>query len=113
MDPRVVGQLRMERRDEDVAVAQQHRLAVELGEHLDARRRPRATRGARMKTPRNGSLSPSKVEVGLEARDLAPVGVPLDLEVDAARGASRSSRIIPAQVPKIGRRNARIASSRP
>src|SRR4029078_12980248 len=34
---RVVRQLRVERRDEEAAVAEQHRLAVELGEHLDAR----------------------------------------------------------------------------
>ena len=44
--------------DEHAAVAQQHRLAVELGQHLDARPRPRATRGARMKTPRSGSSRP-------------------------------------------------------
>src|SRR5581483_1424428 len=31
---RVVGQLRMERRDEDVAVPEQHRLAVELRQNL-------------------------------------------------------------------------------
>ena len=44
---RVVGQLRVERRDEEASVAEQHRLAVELGEHLDARarRRRRAARG--------------------------------------------------------------------
>src|SRR5689334_14582848 len=34
--PRVVGQLGVERRDEDSAVAEQHRLAVELGQHLHA-----------------------------------------------------------------------------
>src|SRR6476646_1161170 len=32
----VVGQLRVERRNEDAPVAQQHRLAVELGKDLDA-----------------------------------------------------------------------------
>ena len=47
VDARIVRQLGVERRDEHVAVAQQHGLAVELGEHLDARRRPRgrAARG--------------------------------------------------------------------
>src|SRR5689334_19352191 len=35
--PRVAGQLGMERRDEHPAVAEQHRLAVELGQHLDVR----------------------------------------------------------------------------
>src|SRR4249920_3618559 len=34
---RVVRQLRMERRHEHPPVAQQHRLAVELGQHLDVR----------------------------------------------------------------------------
>src|SRR5512144_358585 len=33
---RVVGQLRVEGRDEDAALPQQHRLAVELGQDLDA-----------------------------------------------------------------------------
>src|SRR5581483_11011695 len=32
---RVVGQLRMERADDEAPVAQQHRFAVELGEHFD------------------------------------------------------------------------------
>src|SRR5919201_5345656 len=35
VDARVVGQLGMEGGDEDPPVAQQHRLAVQLGEHLD------------------------------------------------------------------------------
>ena len=39
---RVVGQLGMERRDEEPALPQQHRLAVQLGQHLDLRARPRA-----------------------------------------------------------------------
>ena len=34
-----------------------------------------------MKTPRNGRLVAVELEIGLEARDLAPVGVPVDLEV--------------------------------
>src|SRR6266851_367780 len=37
VDTRVVGQLRMERGDEDPALARQHRMAVDLGEHLDSR----------------------------------------------------------------------------
>src|SRR5947209_20433237 len=35
VDARVVRQLRVEGRDEDAAVAEQHRLSVQLGEHLD------------------------------------------------------------------------------
>jgi hypothetical protein len=57
VDARVVRQLGMERRDENRPSREQHRLAVELGEHLDAGPTSR-TRGARMKTPRSGS-SPS------------------------------------------------------
>src|SRR5436853_7447839 len=35
MHPRVVGQLGVERRDEEAPLPEQHRLAVELGQHLD------------------------------------------------------------------------------
>src|SRR5256885_999498 len=35
VDPRVGRQLRMEQRHEEPSVAQEHGLAVELGEHLD------------------------------------------------------------------------------
>src|SRR6266849_5413769 len=37
VDTGVVGQLRMEGGDEDAAVAEQHRLSVQLGQHLDVR----------------------------------------------------------------------------
>src|SRR6476659_3395182 len=37
VDPWIVGQLGVERSDEHGAVAEQHGLAVELGEHLDVR----------------------------------------------------------------------------
>src|SRR5581483_8604139 len=37
MDTRVVGQLGMERRDDEPALTQRDRLAVELGEHLHPR----------------------------------------------------------------------------
>ena len=42
------------------------------------------TRGARMKTPRSGSLLALELEVGLEARHLPAVGVAVDLDVDEA-----------------------------
>src|SRR6185437_14238343 len=35
VDACVVGQLRMERGDEDAALPREHRMAVDLGEHLD------------------------------------------------------------------------------
>src|SRR5215470_2324349 len=37
VQPRVVGQLGMERRDEELPLAREHRAAVELREHLDVR----------------------------------------------------------------------------
>src|SRR3954464_15087057 len=37
VDARVVGQLRVERRDEDASLARQHRPALDLGEHLHPR----------------------------------------------------------------------------
>src|SRR5213595_3465426 len=37
VDPRIVGQLRMERSDEQPAVACEHGVTVDLGEHLDVR----------------------------------------------------------------------------
>src|SRR5665213_3120401 len=36
VDPRVVRQLRMERGDEDPALAREHRMPVDLRQHLDA-----------------------------------------------------------------------------
>src|SRR5436190_2167321 len=78
--PRIVGQLRMERGDEDPALAKQDGSSVVLREHLqvwpgvgDARR---ADEDAAQRLLLAGQL-----EVRLEARDLASVRVPLDLEI--------------------------------
>ena len=46
MHPRVVGQLRMERRDEDPSLAREHRVPVDLGEDSDVRPRLGDPRGA-------------------------------------------------------------------
>src|SRR4051794_30388881 len=46
VDARVVRELRVERRNQDAAVAQQHGLALELGQHLDARAGVRDARRA-------------------------------------------------------------------
>src|SRR5919198_5243683 len=43
---RVVGQLRVERRDQDASLAQQHRLTVQLRKHRDLRADPADTRRA-------------------------------------------------------------------
>src|SRR5512133_585658 len=82
--PRIVGQLGMEGRDDESPLAQEHRLAVEVGQHLDV--------GASLSHPRSTDEHSSqrlaiarKRQVGLEARHLAPVGVAVDLEVDAAQ----------------------------
>src|SRR5436190_11622882 len=80
VDACVVGQFRVERRDENPAVAEQHRLAFELCEHLDA--------GAALVEPwganedaAQGLVGAVEPQVGLEARDLAPVGVAVDDDV--------------------------------
>ena len=111
VDPRIVRQLGMERRDEHAAVAQQHRLSVQLREHLDVR--PGLANARRAdEDATKGPLVAVELDVGLEARDLAPVRVPLDLEVCEPE-VRTVERIIPAHVPKSGRSNARIASSSP
>src|SRR5471030_2650199 len=70
VDPRVVRQLRVERRDEDPALARQHRMPVDLGQHLDALADVFDPR----RTDEDGAdrlLAVSEIEVRLEARDLA------------------------------------------
>src|SRR5215211_6031060 len=73
----------MERRDEEAAVPQQHGLAVQLREHLDA-----GSDAAHSRCPDEHASQRLGVavefEVGLEARHLAAVGVPLHLEGDEA-----------------------------
>src|SRR5438270_5193726 len=76
----VVGQLRVERRDEDASVPQQHRLAVELGQHLDTGAALLDAGGADEHAPKRRDLA-VELEVRLEARDLAAVGVAVDEDV--------------------------------
>src|SRR4051812_5583261 len=55
VEPRVVRQLRVERRDEEAALPREHRMPVDLGEHLDARADlvdPRRTDEDRAQRPR-------------------------------------------------------------
>src|SRR5918911_4338922 len=77
----VVGQLGMERRDEEAALPREHGHAVVLGEHLDLRARLADARRAD-EDPAQRLVLTGEAQVGLEARHLAPVGVPLHLEVD-------------------------------
>src|SRR4051794_6352381 len=78
---RIFRQLGVERGDEDVAVPQEHRLAVELGEDLDLRPELADARRADEDAAQRLVLA-CEVEVGLEARDLAAERVPVDGHVD-------------------------------
>src|SRR5690242_10617185 len=80
---RVVRQLRMERGDEDAAVAEQDRLAVELGQHLDAASSLGDARRADEDAAQRLGFA-RELEVGLEARDLPAVAVSPHLEVEHA-----------------------------
>ena len=81
VQPRVVGQLRMERRHEEPPLAREHRPAVDLGEHLDAGpdvldpRRPDEDGAHRLGLPFD-------VEIGLERRDLAAERVAPHRQID-------------------------------
>ena len=77
----VVGQLRVERGDEEASLPQQHRHAVVAREHLDVRARVRHARRADEDAPHRPAVV-AEVEVGLEARELAAVAVPLHVDVD-------------------------------
>src|SRR5215218_1107299 len=79
----VVGQLRMERRYEKAPFTHQYRLAVQLGEHLDLGPGLAHTRRTDEDTAQRLVL-PFELEIGLEARDLSAVGVPVDGDVHEA-----------------------------
>src|SRR5918994_645408 len=78
---RVIRQLRVERREQEAPVANEHRLAVVLREYLDAgadlahARRADEDAVQRLRLPR-------KLDAGLEARHLPPVCVAVDEQVD-------------------------------
>src|SRR6185312_12283699 len=81
VDARVVRELGMERRHDEAPVANEHRLAVQLGEDLhvlaDVAHAWRADEHAAQRLA-------VQLEVGLEARHLAPIGVTVDVDVDQA-----------------------------
>src|ERR687891_1385966 len=84
--PSVVGQLGVERGDEVAPVPEEHRLAVQLREHLhlgpdvvDLRRAD--------EDPAERLLLAGEVEVGLEARHLPAVGVSAHADVHPAQEA--------------------------
>src|SRR3954454_25103304 len=69
VDARVVGQLRMERGDEDPPLAREHGMAVDLGQHLDVR--PRLLDPRRADEDRaNRLVAVADVEVGFERVNL-------------------------------------------
>src|SRR6187551_749516 len=72
--PGVAGQFGVERRDEEPPLAEQDGIAVELGHHLDSFAHVGHARRAD-EDAAQGPRVAGEVEVGLEARDLAPVGV--------------------------------------
>src|SRR5579884_21461 len=70
VDARVVGELRVEGRDEEPPLARQHRMAVDLREHLDVR--PRLLQPGRPDEDRVDRLvAVADAELGLEALHLA------------------------------------------
>src|SRR5690349_10444093 len=70
VDARVVGQLRVEGRDEESSLARQHRMTVDLREHLDLRPRLLEPRRADEDGPQR-LVAVLDVEVGFEAPHLA------------------------------------------
>ena len=80
MDPGIIRQLGVERGDEDTPVAQQHGLAVELGQHLHVGSDVADARRADEHSPERALVS-VELEIRLEARDLPSVRVPIDLQV--------------------------------
>src|SRR5437764_11495844 len=73
VEPRVVGQLRVKRRDEEASLAREHRTPVDLRKHLDVR--PDLLDPRRADEHRtDGRCEPGDLEAGLERRDLAAEG---------------------------------------
>src|SRR5438309_10759687 len=78
---RIFRQLGVERRHEKPALPQEDRLAVVLCQHLDGRACFAHARRTDEDAAERGVLA-CEPEIRLEARHLAAVGVPVDLEVD-------------------------------
>src|SRR6185312_16920223 len=74
--PRIFRQLGVKRRNDDSPVTHEHRLALVLGENLYVSGHANARR-ADEDTPQRGAVALEQ-EIGLEARDLPPVRVPVD-----------------------------------
>src|SRR5918994_3451704 len=72
MDAGVAGQLRMERRDQEASLAEQHGPAVVAGEHLDVGTCLGDPRRTDEDAPKRLGVARER-EISLEARDLAAV----------------------------------------
>src|SRR4051794_3546648 len=81
VDARVVRQLGMKGGDQEPPVAHEHRLAVQLGQDLDT---VTDVTHARCADEHAAQRLADELEIGLEARDLASVGVAVDVDVDQA-----------------------------
>src|SRR5262245_31646285 len=81
VEPRVVGQLGMERRDEEAPLAREHRMAFDLGENLDVRRGLPDPRRAD-EDGAVGLVLALDREVGLERRDLPAERIAAHAHVD-------------------------------
>src|SRR5262245_38480832 len=90
VEPRVVGQLRMERGDEEAPLAREHRMPVDLRQDLDSLsdvfdpRRADEHGAQRPRVPEK-LRQPGDVEVGLERRDLTSEGIAAHADVDEAQ----------------------------
>src|SRR6188508_1564681 len=84
VDARVVGELGVEGSDQEAALPEEDRLAVELGQDFDVGAGRFDLRGADEHASERLVLS-GQMEVGFEAEDLAAVRVAGDLDVDEAK----------------------------
>src|SRR5437667_3434560 len=82
MHPRSLRQLGMERGHKDAPVANEHGPALVLGENLYVARCAHARRADEHATQRRAFTCERKI--GLEARELTAIRVPVDLDVDEA-----------------------------
>src|SRR5918995_2097310 len=81
VNPQVVRQLWVEGGDEVAPVPKEHRLAVELREHVHLRA-DAGDPGSADEDPPKRRAAVAEFQIGLEARHLAAICVPLDLHVN-------------------------------
>ena len=91
----------MEGRDEKASLAEQHRLALVLGEDFDSGAGLADARGANEDAPQGHDLV-LELEVGLEARDLAAERVSLDVDVHLLERAPACEQDHPGTGPEHG-----------